>query len=110
MELTKTLAKKILKAAERLDKLDEKEQALFDKLVEFMAPSSYAPILESRRVGSFISGVEMAFPDIRDDIEYFLYDVPGMKSVKIICETADGKKYNAKNIDEYAQFMVDTRK
>lgn len=42
MELTKTLVKKILKEAVRLDKLDNKEQELFDKLFSFIAPDSYS--------------------------------------------------------------------
>lgn len=108
MELTKKLAKKILKEAVRLDKLDDTEQELFDKLFDFLAPSSFPPIIDSKRVESFVSGVEVSFPGIREDIEYYLYEVPSMKSNKVICEK-DGKKYNAKKVDEYAQFIVDTR-
>lgn len=109
MELTKTLVKKILKEAVRLDKLDNKEQELFDKLFSFIAPDSYSQIINTQRASSFIRGVDMVFPVISYDISYFVYDVPSMKSEKVICEIK-GKKYNARNIDEYAQFIVETLK
>lgn len=51
----------------------------------------------------------MVFSVISYDISYFVYDVLSMKSENFICEIK-GKKYNARNIDDYAQFIVETLK
>lgn len=98
---------KLLSILGRLDfwtKESEKWQSAMDNFCKTIAPSSYSPIIEDSFSQAFIDGVCLVCPELKEDLEYYAYELPGM-------DTADGKikgkTYNLKNKDEYVQFVLD---
>lgn len=95
-----------------LDRLDywikesDKWQKATDDYVKVIAPSSYMPIIEDRYVQAFIDGVCQLKPELKEDLEYYTYDVSRMKKC---IGTIRYKVYNLKNKDEYVQFVLDRK-
>lgn len=104
---TADLYKKILLAATELRKKEEKTQKLYDGLFEEIAPGSYPPIIESTHIFAFTTALELVFPGIKEDISYWIYEVPSMaEKGPVTCIGNDKKKYDASKIDEYIAFLL----
>jgi hypothetical protein len=75
-----------------------------DEYFKIVYPGSYPPIIEHTLEESFINGVCTIFPELRRDLEYFAWEAPSFKE-HAICRLETGEKFDAKKIDEYAQFI-----
>ena len=91
-----------------LDRLDfyitksELWQKGFDDLSNIISPSSYAPIIEDCMIMAFIDGVASRSPELKEDLEYYAYEVPTMKTAMIEYK---GKKYDAKKRKEFVKYL-----
>ena len=91
-----------------LDQLDieiaksNKWQEAFDNLSKVIIPSSYAPIIENGYPQSFIDGVASRSPELKEDLEYYTYEVPTMKTAIIEYK---GKKYDAKKRKQFVKYL-----
>ena len=103
MRPTREQIANILKRLKEWRKMDESLQESYNKFNEVFAPNSYSPIIEVGGVDAFIEGVCMVYPELGEDLSYFIYDAQNMDSP--IC-TVNGKKYNAKDIGEFTDFIM----
>ena len=91
-----------------LDELDhwiaesDKWQDAFDELNKVIAPSCHAPIIEDRYVGAFMDGLTIMHPELKEELEYYIYETPFLKEAKI---TYKGVNYNAKKRDEFVKYI-----
>ncbi len=81
---------------------DKKIQNALNILIKLIAPSSYVPIIETSLTQSFIDGICFVNPELKEEFEYYAYELSGMEKAE---GNRDGKKYNLKNIDEYIDFI-----
>ena len=91
-----------------LDRLDywlayeRKWQETFTALHEVVSPSSYPPIVECNFAEAFIDGVALAIPTLKEELEYYAYEMPKNGAATIIY---DEKTYNAKNRKEFVEYL-----
>jgi hypothetical protein len=79
-------------------------QKVFNELNEVIAPTSYKPIIVDTYVQAFIDGVCLTEPDLREDLAYYSYELPGMK--ESIATDRLGKEYNLKNRKDFIKFTL----
>lgn len=106
MNPTKEQWKKIFDVASKIEKRHSNINQAYKVLQEAVAPDNYPLILENYGIQSFFEGLEIVFDDVKEDISYYLYECTG--SSNRICTYKD-KEYNANNLDEYIQFLLDYR-
>ena len=91
-----------------LDRLDfyivksELWQKGFEDLSHIISPSSYPPIIEDSMVEAFIEGIAEIIPQLKEDLEYYAYEAPTMKTAIIEYK---GKKYDAKKRKEFVKYL-----
>lgn len=96
----------ILTQARAIQKLDEAIQDASDSLYNILAPSAYSPILEMGAMHGYLCAIEAAFGEqAEENVSYWVYDVQSMKG-PVMCEV-NGKKYNAKELLEYVEFVME---
>lgn len=100
--MDKKNAKKILERLLYWKQEDDKHQESLSAYIDAVAPSSYAPMIEVSFADSFIAGVNIGIDGITEDLEYFIYDAQNMENPYVIYQD---KRYNAKDIDEYAEYL-----
>ena len=92
-----------------LDRLDfwmaqsKKWQEAVNQLCKTISPSSFSPIVEDSFVQSFIDGVSQNNKELKEDLEYYAYELSTMDSAQGECK---GQKYNLKNREEFVEFIV----
>lgn len=106
MNPTKEQWKKIFQTAKQIEERHDNIDKAFKAFQDIVAPDSYPLVLENHALQSFIDGLNIVFKDVTDDICYYLYEATMMK--ECTCEYK-GKQYNAKDLDEYIQFLLDYR-
>lgn len=80
-------------------------QALFN-FSKSIASSSHPLVSDISMTIAFISGVCLETPWIKDDLEYFAFELPSMITA---IGTFNGKEYNLKNLTQYIDFVFDRR-
>lgn len=101
--MTKEKIKNILDKLDFWMNEDKKLQNALGVWMKAMAPSSYVPIIETSLVQSFLSAISSATPDLKDDLEYYAYELSGMEKSEGL---RNGKKYDLKNREEYIDFIL----
>lgn len=101
--LTKQLLTTILDRLDYWLEIDRKTQKAMDDYCSVVAPSSYSPILERSAAIGFIEGVVECLPEIKEELSYYAYELPSMKTAT---GTIGKKKFNLKNRDEYIDFIL----
>jgi hypothetical protein len=101
--LTKNQIEKILIEAKKQHDKDKKFQYAHDVYINHLAPGGIPVAIELSFVESFIRGLDMFEPRLRDEIEYLLYESGHIKG-KCECKF-EGKKYDAHNIKSYSEFI-----
>jgi hypothetical protein len=104
MKLDKKTLKKLFKKAGEFLKEDQKLQDAVDKFSKAIAPSSYSLMVGSNQYIAYREALDDLF-NIGLDLDYYFFEALDMK--ECICTTKEGKKYNAKNLDEYIDFVLD---
>jgi hypothetical protein len=107
--MNKKQLKKIFKRAEKLIKEDAKVQKSFDNFVQAIAPNGYSPLLEYTQYQAYRTAVDDIF-GIGDDLSYYFFEVLSDRKGSYLCRTSDGKEYDAKNLDEYIDFILEYKK
>ncbi len=106
-KLNKKILKKLFKRAGELLKEDNKLQDAMNNFCEVIAPDSYSLMVGSNQYIAYREALDDIF-EIGEDLDYYFFEVMNMKEAT--CETVSGKKYNAKNLDEYIDFILDYTK
>ena len=102
--MTKKNIVKILERLEYWEQEDNRWQRAVDNFTKEIAPGSYSPIVEGCCTDSFIEGVSILHPELKEELEYFICEA----SIIDGCEVQfKDKKYNAKDVKEYADYIFD---
>jgi hypothetical protein len=97
----KTLLKEALKISKEDDKIDE----ALRNFCNTISPTSYPLFIEKGQLNGFIRAVEVMYSkDVYEHVAHWVYDVQPSKH-KLEC-TFNGKKYNAKNLNEYVDWIL----
>jgi|TARA_Y100000310_G_scaffold308650_1_gene351992 hypothetical protein len=105
MQITK---EQINKALDLIDKWRETEDKLAEAFVTFfnaLCPAQHRPVVELQNLPAVLDTLNTMYPEHKEDWSYYAWELPGMDSPVEV--TFNGKTYNAKNRDEYVQFIVD---
>lgn len=105
--MKKSDLQQIFKRAKEFIDEDEKVQKSLDNFVKTVADNAYSPILEYTQYQAYRTAVDDIW-GIGDDLDYYFFETFRMKEA--ICTTKDGKEYNAKNLDEYIDFILEYKK
>lgn len=93
----------VFEKAKQYNIQDEKFQAIITALSNCIAPSSYPLCTENALLDAYIKAVEEYDGEMAEHLSYYFYEASGMDSP--IC-TYKGKKYNAKDYEEYYHFYI----
>lgn len=97
--------KHILNRIDYWKKQDEKWQQAMEQFCKVVAPKEYAPILNPKYIEGFIEGVSGENKELKDWLEYYAYEVPGMDQAKVTDK--DGRGYNFCDKDDTIRFFED---
>ena len=101
--------KTVLKTARRLQKEEEKIDNALSAFCQAVNPSNYNVFVEKGMVHGYVTAIGAMYGgQAKDDVLYYLYDVPNqMKhNGKCIVKDDDGNEYNANNLSEYVKFIM----
>jgi len=91
---------------DRLDywrSIDKKMQKAMDDFVTATSEGSYAPIYTTTRHEAYLDAISVTYPWLREDLEYYLYDISISKGLS---GKIKDKVYNFDNRDEYVDFVL----
>jgi hypothetical protein len=95
----------LLTEATRVSKESDKIDDAFKKFCDVVNPSAYTIWLESNCLWGFMRAVQAIYDeDVYEHVSYWVYEVLPSKN-KLEC-TYKGKKYNAKNMNEYIDWIL----
>jgi len=105
--MNKETLNRILNRIDELLLRDDKQQKAMEVFTEAFACDSYAPILEDNPITYYIEGITEFEPDLKDDLEYYAWEIPTMQDPNGSIQT-DGKikKYNFNNRAEFIDFVL----
>jgi hypothetical protein len=97
----KTLLKEALIISKEDDKIDEALRHFCNTI----SPTLYPLFIEKGQLNGFLRAVEVMYgKDADEHVAYWVYEVQPSKN-KLEC-TFRGKKYNAKNLNEYVDWIL----
>lgn len=96
----------ILKRLELWRYDDKKIRDALNSFSKSIASSSHPLVSDISMVTAFISGVCIETPWVKDDLEYFAFELHSMTTAT---GTFNGKEYNLKNLTDYLDFVFDRR-
>jgi hypothetical protein len=103
--MKKQTAQKILSLIKKYKIRSDKIQELTDNLFDFIASSSYSPILDDNQLIPLFDGICVIHSeDIRDWLEYYVFEALNMENpiVKV-----KNKKYNFGKEKDFVRFLVE---
>jgi hypothetical protein len=104
--MTKQQWKKLLTEATKVSKESDRIDDAFKKFCDVVNPSSYPIWLESGCLWGFMRAVEAIYDkDVYEHVSYWVYEVLPSKNKVLEC-TYKGKTYNAKNMNEYIDWIL----
>lgn len=98
----------ILKLVRTFQKEDDEIDNAWCALFELLAYSTYPPAVEVTKVQTLIDVVKAIWGEKEaGDVSYWAYEVPAMGARgKVECVDKNGKKYDARKMDQYIKFIM----
>jgi 2-hydroxy-3-keto-5-methylthiopentenyl-1-phosphate phosphatase len=97
--------KALLKEALKISKEDDKIDKALRNFCNTISPTSSPFYIEKGQLNGFIRAVEVMYSkDVYEHVAHWVYDVQPSKH-KLEC-SYNGKKYNAKNLNEYVDWIL----
>jgi hypothetical protein len=100
----------ILKLVRTFQEEDDKIDNAWCSLFELLASSNYPPAVEVTKVQTLIDVVKAVWGEKEaEDVSYWAYEVPAISDrgkVKVECVDKNGKKYDARKMDQYINFIM----
>lgn len=82
---------------------DDKLQELCNTVCATISPSCYPLLLEPSCVFVYIDAISTVYPDLKDHLGYYAWELPNMKNAG---GTANGMEYNLKDREEFIAFVL----
>ena len=102
--MKKETLKIIFKKLEVEYKKEKEINKVFKKLMELLCDGQYANFITESKFSGILAGIKILNADLEDDISYYFYEAKDME--ECICKDKNGKEYDAKNLDEYIDFIL----
>ena len=84
---------------------DKKWQSAMNDFCSVIAPAEYPPMINSCYTQGFIDGFCGDNKSLKNDLEYWIYEVPMMNGEATV-ELPDGRKWNFKNEGEVIDYLM----
>ena len=102
--MTKKKLNEILNLIDKWRLIDGKFSDGFTAWHKIVCPDDHPPIVQIPILESLLEALDLAYPEYKDSFHYYVWELPGMDA-PFEC-VYDGKTYNAKDRDEYMDFMM----
>ena len=108
--MKKETLKRIFDRLETEYQRDKELDKAVKSLLNILSPSQYPLFIENSHFTGMLKGIEILNEDLHNDIYYYFYEVKDWDIKEVIVTDKNGKEYNAKNLDEYIDFIINNNK